>query len=150
MIVLDVNLLLYAYDVGSLKHREARSCLERLLSSNDLVGIPWQTVSAFLRIVTNQRLFQRPCTLEEAVKVIEFWLEQPNVRFLSPGDQHWSILRKVLIDGQVRGPLVSDAQLAALTMEYGGELYSTDRDFARFPGLRWKNPLEENDGNSNS
>jgi toxin-antitoxin system PIN domain toxin len=150
VIVLDANLLVYAYDALSPKHREALDFLERVLSGDELVGIPWQTVSAFLRIVSNPRLFQHSRTIEQAVKVIEFWLEQPNVRLLSPGDQHWSILRKVLIDGQVRGPLVSDAQLAALTMEYGGVLYSTDRDFARFAGLRWKNPLEENGGNLSS
>jgi uncharacterized protein len=150
MIILDANLLVYAYDASSPKHREARDCLERVFSGDDLVGIPWQTISAFLRIVSNPRLFQYPRTIEQAVKVIEFWLELPNVRLLSPGDQHWPILRKVLIDGQVRGPFVSDAQLAALTMEYGAVLYSTDRDFARFAGLRWENPLEEKGGNLSS
>ena len=150
MIVLDANLLLYAYDALSPKHQQSRNCLERIFSGDELVGIPWQTASAFLRIVSNPRLFQHSRTIEEAVKVIEIWLEQPNVRLLSPGDQHWPILRKVLIDGQARGPLASDAQLAAFTVEYGGMLYTTDRDFSRFAGLRWKNPLEENDENSSS
>jgi hypothetical protein len=68
-------------------------------------------------------------------------LEQPNVRVLTPGDDHWLLLRRMIVEGQASGPLVSDAQLAALTIEYGGVLHTTDRDFARFPGLRWKNPL---------
>ena len=80
-------------------------------------------------------------TLEEAARVIDAWFQQPNVRFLAPGEGHWSLLRGVMIDGQARGPLISDAALAALTIEYGGVLHTTDRDFARFPKLRWINPL---------
>jgi len=77
----------------------------------------------------------------EAAEFVNQWLEQPNVRVLTPGDEHWLIFRKMIVDGQASGPLVSDAHLAALTLEYGGVLYTTDRDFARFPGLRWTNPL---------
>lgn len=143
MIVLDVNILLYAYDAFSPKHREASHCIEEVFSSPELVGIPWSTVAAFLRIVTNPRLFEKSRSVEEAIKAVETWLGRSNVRLLAPGDQHWTHLRRMLLDGQARGPLVSDAQLAAITIEYGGELYTTDRDFARFPGLRWKNPLEE-------
>jgi predicted nucleic acid-binding protein len=69
-------------------------------------------------------------------------MEQPNVRLLPAGEQHWSLLRQMLLEGQARGPSISDADLAALTVEYGGTLHTTDRDFARFPGLRWTNPLE--------
>ena len=69
------------------------------------------------------------------------WVSQPNVRMLGPGEQHWSFLRQMMLEGQARGPLVTDAQLAALTIEYGGVLHTTDRDFSRFPGLRWKNPI---------
>jgi len=81
-------------------------------------------------------------TMEQAVAIVDQWLEAPNIRFLSPSEPHWPLLRQNLIHGQARGPLVSDAQLAPITIENGGALYSTDRDFARFPGLRWKNPLE--------
>jgi toxin-antitoxin system PIN domain toxin len=142
VIVPDANLLLYAYDSLSPQHEPARHWLEGVLSSRELVGMPWQTVSAFVRVVTNVRLFKRPRTIEEVVQLIEFWLQQPNVRPLSPGDQHWPIFRELLIKGQVTGPLATDAQLAALTLEHGGVLYTADRDFARFPGLRWVNPLE--------
>jgi len=142
VIVLDANILLYAYDSSSAKHARARAWVERVFSEGTLVGIPWQTVSAFLRVVTNTNLPGQRFTTEEAAQVVNQWLEQPNVRFLGPGDEHWSLLRRMLIEGQARGPLVTDAQLAALALEHGGVLYSTDRDFARFPGLRWSNPLE--------
>jgi len=142
VIVLDANILLYAYDSSSAKHARARAWVERVFSEGTLVGIPWQTVSAFLRVVTNTNLPGQRFTTEEAAQVVDQWLEQPNVRFLGPGDEHWSVLRRMLIEGQARGPLVTDAQLAALALEHGGVLYSTDRDFARFPGLRWSNPLE--------
>lgn len=142
MIILDANILLYAYDSTSDKHTQALAWVERVFSDGTVIGIPWQTVAAFLRIVTNPKLSGRRFTTEEAVEVVEIWIGQPNVRFLAPGEQHWSILRRMLIDGQARGPLVTDAQLAALALEHGGELNTTDRDFARFPGLRWNNPLE--------
>jgi toxin-antitoxin system PIN domain toxin len=143
VIVVDANLLLYAYDSVSPKYRQAKDWLVRTLSADYPVGIPLQSIGAFLRVATDPRLPGERFTMEEAVRIIESWLEPPSVSLLSPGDQHWPHLRLMLIKGQVRGPLVSDAQLAALTMEVGGELYSTDRDFARFPGLRWKNPLED-------
>jgi uncharacterized protein len=141
VIVLDVNILLYAYGAASPRHREARAWLEKVFSGAEPVGLPWQTLAAFIRIVTNPRLpgFRR--SAEEALRVVDEWLEQPNVRALVSGDQHWSLFRRMIIEGQASGPLVSDAQLAAVTIEYGGVLYTTDRDFARFPGLRWMNPL---------
>ena len=142
MIVLDANLLLYAYDSESQQHAKARAWIEQVFSDGTPVGLPWQTVTAFLRIVTNPRLSGKRFTPKEAALIVDQWVEQPNVRLLSPGEQHWIILRQMLVDGQARGPLVSDAHLAALTIEYGGILQTTDRDFARFPGLRWKNPLE--------
>lgn len=141
MTVLDANLLLYAYDSASPQHAKARDWIERVFSGAVPVGLPWQTISAFLRIMTNARLPGERFTLDEAVQVVESWLEQPNVRLLAPGDDHWQLFRQAMVEGQAAGPLVSDAHLAALTVEYGGVLHTTDRDFARFPGLRWTNPL---------
>lgn len=141
MIVLDANILLYAYDASSQLHEKARAWVEQLFSDGTAVGLPWQTVAAFLRITTHPRLPGSRLSAEEATQIVEAWLDQPNVRLLAPGDQHWPVLRKMVIDGQARGPLVSDAHLAALTAEYGGILQTTDRDFARFPALRWANPL---------
>ena len=141
MIVLDANILLYAYDSASLHHAKARAWVEGAFSGVEPIGLPWQTVAAFLRIMTNPRLPGARFSLAEAVEIVDRWLEQANVRLLAPGDDHWQLLRKTALEGQAPGPLITDAQLAALTMEYGGVLHTTDRDFARFPGLRWTNPL---------
>jgi toxin-antitoxin system PIN domain toxin len=141
VIVLDANVLLYAYDSDSDKHAKARVWVEEVFSGASPVGLPWQTVSAFMRIVTNPGLAGKRFTLVEVVEIVDQWVKQPNVRLLGPGDNHWSFLRQMIVDGQVRGPLITDAQLAALTVEYGGVLHTTDRDFSRFPGLRWKNPI---------
>ncbi|MGH9498499.1 MAG: TA system VapC family ribonuclease toxin [Terriglobales bacterium] len=141
MIVLDANILLYAYDSASPHHAKAREWVERVFSSGELIGLPWTTIAAFLRIVTNTRLPGERMTLTEAVAVVDHWFEQPNVVALGPSEHHWQVFRNVILEGQAPGGLISDAQLAAITMEVGGELYTTDRDFARFPGLRWQNPL---------
>ncbi|HVO80917.1 MAG TPA: type II toxin-antitoxin system VapC family toxin [Terriglobales bacterium] len=141
MIVLDANLLLYAYDSLSSQHARARAWVEQVFSGSEPVGLPWPTVAAFLRIMTHPRLPGERLTLNEAVAVVDRWLEQPNVRLLAPGEDHWRLFRQMIVEGQAPGALVSDAHLAALTIEYGGVLNTTDRDFARFPGLRWKNPL---------
>lgn len=147
MIVLDANILLYAYDSASAEHVKARAWIEEVFSQADPVGLPWQTIVAFLRIMANTRLPGERFSLEEAARLVDRWLDQPNVRLLAPGEghsgyEHWPLLRRMIVEGQAQGSLVSDAQLAALTVEYGGTLHTTDRDFARFPGLRWKNPLE--------
>jgi hypothetical protein len=105
------------------------------------VGLPWQSISAFIRIATNQNL-PDSLPMQNAVDLVNQWLIRPQVQPLVPGERHWSIYRQMLIEGQVRGPLTSDAQLAALTIEFGGVLHTTDRDFTRFPGLRWLNPLQ--------
>lgn len=141
MIVLDANILLYAYDSASSHHKRARAWIEEIFSEATAVGLPWQSVTAFLRIMTNSRL-PGSFSVEEAVQVVDQWLEQPNIRLLAPGDDHWPLLRRMVVEGQAPGALVSDAELAALTAEFGGILHTTDRDFARFPDLRWTNPLE--------
>ena len=140
MIVLDANLLLYAYDTGATEHKAARIFIESILSGSDAVGLPWQSIAAFLRIATNPILPGR-ISMEQAVEIVAAWIEQPNVTLLCPGEKHWTTFCQMLDEGQVHGPMVTDAQLAALTIEHGGILHTTDRDFARFPGLRWKNPL---------
>jgi toxin-antitoxin system PIN domain toxin len=141
MIILDANILLYAYDNGSMLHSKARSWVEDVFSGTTPIGLPWQTINAFLRIMTNSRLPGERFSIREAARIAELWLEQPNVRPLAPSENHWPLFRQMIIEGQASGPLVTDAQLAALAIEYGGVLHTTDRDFARFPGLRWKNPL---------
>ena len=141
MIVVDANLLLYSYDSALPRHEPARAWLEKVFSGTEPVVLPWQSIGAFARIITNRRLPGERFSIQEVVEIVDRWLEQPNVHALGPGEQHWPLFRQMLVEGQVSGDLTSDAQLAALTMECGGVLHTTDRDFARFPGLRWKNPL---------
>jgi toxin-antitoxin system PIN domain toxin len=141
VIVLDANLLLYAYDGTSAHHSAARGWLQGVFSGPELIGLPWQVVWAFLRLSTNSRIFANSLSMEQAVGIVQQWMDLKQVRLLAPGERHWDLLQHILIEGQVRGPLTTDAELAALTIEHGGVLYTTNRDFARFPGLRWVNPL---------
>lgn len=141
MTLVDANILLYAEDSLSVRHAAARSWWDDRLSGTELVGLCWPVLTAFIRIATNPRLHQRPLTLEEASRRVQSWLEQPCVRLLQPTDQHWTIFRRVLREGNASGNLVSDAHLAALALEHNAELCSADADFARFPGLKWSNPL---------
>jgi uncharacterized protein len=141
MIVVDANLLLYAYDVDSAFYAASRKHLEALFSSSETVGIPLQCISAFLRISTQKGALRAPYPIEEAVEFVREWLALPHVQLLTAGERYWSILQRMLLEGHAAGRLVTDAGIAAMTIEYGGELHTNDRGFARFPGLRWKNPL---------
>ena len=141
MIVVDANLLIYAYNTASPLYKKSRDWLEEVFSGTEAVGLPWLSVAAFLRVTTNPKLHGRQYTFDEAAGIIEGWMAQANVRILAPSDDHWLQFRRMMAEGKASGPLISDAELAAVTVEYGGVLYTTDRDFARFPGLRWKNPL---------
>jgi len=143
VIVLDANLLLYAFDNKALRHDAAQAWLEMALSGSEFIGLPWQTIYAFLRISTDPRISADQFPMERAISVVQQLLKHPTVRILTPGERHWSLLQRMLVEGQAKGPLATDAQLAALTIESGGVLYTSDRDFARFPGLRWVNPLLE-------
>jgi len=141
VILIDANLLLYAYDPDSPQHEVSRGWLEEVLSGSGLVRFPWITLWAFLRISTNPRVFVHPLSAAEAQEAVASWLEQPNAGIVEPGERHLEILSGLLRDGQATGPLVMDAVLAALAIEHGATLCSTDRDFARFPGLDWENPI---------
>jgi len=141
MILADANLLLYAYHARAAQHRASREWLEAVLSGPDLVRFAWLTLWAFLRISTNPRAFTRPLSTTEAEAAVSAWLAQPAAGILEPGDRYWEILRGLLREGQTVGPLVMDAALAALAIEHGAVLCTTDSDFSRFPGLTWKNPL---------
>lgn len=141
MILIDANLLLYAYNTGAEQHRASRDWLEGALSGSELVSLAWVSVWAFLRIATNPRVFTHPLSATEAGSIVASWLNQPIASILDPGERHLDILRKLIKEGQATGPLVMDAALAALAIEHGATLYSTDRDFLRFAGLKWQNPL---------
>ncbi|MBN9689180.1 MAG: PIN domain-containing protein [Verrucomicrobia bacterium] len=141
MILVDANLLLYAEDSLSEHHEAARTWWDGQLSGSEPVGLCWPVLNAFIRIGTNPRLHQRPLTLKEVIERVQSWLDQPCVRILQPTDQHWRIFQQMLQSGKAVGNLVSDAHLAALAAEHNAVLYSTDADFSRFRGLKWRNPL---------
>jgi len=137
----DANLLLYAEDAISPHHEAARNWWDACLSGTESVNLCWPVLNAYLRIATNQRLHERPLTMDEAIQRVESWLDQPCVRLVSPTEAHWEIFQTQIRESSATGNLVSDAHLAALAIEHASVLYSTDRDFARFPSLKWKNPI---------
>jgi toxin-antitoxin system PIN domain toxin len=141
LILVDANILLYAYRPGAEQHEKAKGWLEAALSGSQLVRFAWLTLWAFLRISTSARVFERPLSAAEAGSAVSAWLAQPIAGILEPGERHWEILRGLMKENQVAGALVTDAALAALAIEHGATLFSTDRDFTRFPGLRLRNPL---------
>ena len=141
MIFVDANLLLYAYHTRAPEHARSRAWLEAALSGPERVGFAWLTLWAFLRIATNPRVFDRPLSVTEAESAVSSWLAQPAAIILEPEERHWEILRGLMRDGQTAGPLVMDAVVASIAIEHGATLYTTDRDFSRFIGLKWLNPL---------
>jgi len=140
--LLDANILLYAYNADAPQHEPARRWLDDLFAGDEWIGLPWLTLWAFLRIATNPRVYPRPLAAEEAFQILEGWLRLPKVRVVEPGARHSELLRALAVGSQAAGPLLTDAALAALAFEHGAVLASTDRDFSRFPNLRWLNPLQ--------
>lgn len=137
----DVNLLLYAIDERSPKHDRARPWLEGALSGTEAVAFSWAVLLGFLRISTHPAIFERPLQSDEAFAYVNAWLDRPCATTVAPTVHHAAILRKLLEPLGAGGNLVSDAHLAALAIEHGAELCSSDTDFARFEGLRWLDPL---------
>jgi len=141
MILVDANLLLFAEDSQATLHAGARDWWDTQLSGDDPVCLCWTLLTAFVRIGTNPRVYQRPLTIPEALARVQSWLEQPCVRIIHATGRHLDVFGHLLAAGQATANLVPDAHLAALAIEHGCVLHSTDGDFARFPGLAWKNPL---------
>ena len=137
----DANLLIYAYNEKAEQHERAKQWLEKTLSSPELFGLSWQVITAFLRISTNTRIFSLPFDLPEAIEIVEEWLAQPQVKILLPTEKHWKIFSNLIVEGQTNGALMMDAHLAALAIEHGATLATTDRDFVRFSKLKTTNPL---------
>ena len=141
MRIVDLNLLLYAVNRDSAKHHRAKAWLEEVLSGDELVALPWVVVLGFLRLTTNSRILPRPMESGDAIRIVDSWLSRPNVEVLNPGPEHWRILRQLLEETGTAANLTTDTHLAALAIEAGAQLCSSDADFARFPHLRWENPL---------
>ncbi len=139
--LVDANILLYAVDSDSRFHAPARSWLEEAINGTRRVGIPWQSLTAFVRISTHPRALREPLSPGEAWAFVEEWLDAPVTWTPEPGRAHREILGGLVMDLDLRANLVSDAVLAALCLEHGLTMVSADSDFARFPDLTWINPL---------
>lgn len=142
MILLDSNLLIYACVDTFPQHKFAKTWLDETLTDSPRIGLPWPTLLSFVRIISNPRIFERPTTIEKAWRITQEWLELPNTWIPEPTERHAEVLGKLLRSTAHRANLVPDAHLAAIAIEQGLELLSTDGDFARFPGLQWRNPLQ--------
>jgi hypothetical protein len=141
VILVDVNILLYATNSEADQHAKSREWLDGKLAGAAPVGLPWPTLLAFLRVATNPRAFRSPLTMEVAWQQVSTWLSAETVWTPEPTERHAGVLGELLALPGVYGNLVPDAHLAALAIEHGLTLCSTDGDFARFPGLTWLNPL---------
>ena len=139
--LVDANILLYAVDETSPFHERARDWMEETLNGSRRVGLPWASLTAFLRIVTNPRALADPLAPAEAWALVDAWLDAPTVWVPTPGRGHREILGRLVGDLDLRANLIPDAVLAALCIEHGMEMVSTDTDFARFTELNWHNPI---------
>ena len=143
MIIPDVNLMIHTYNLDSPRHAAARKWWEQTLNLSRPVGMPWATILGFIRIMTHRGILQNPMFPAEATRRARSWLASPRVQILLPGETHAEILFGLLERLGAAGNLTTDAHLAAMAIEYQAELASTDADFARFPGLRWFNPIAD-------
>jgi len=139
--LVDANILLYAVDQDSPHHHAAKDWMEEALNGPRRVGLPWQSLTAFLRISTNPRAMTSPLTPAEAWAMVQGWLDAPNVWEPQPGRGYREILGRLIRDLHLGANLISDAALAALCIEHGLSIVSADSDFARFTELEWFNPI---------
>jgi uncharacterized protein len=140
MILPDVNVLVYAFRKDVPQHPVCRGWLNNVVASDVRFGLSPLTLSAVVRVTTNPRSYRMPSTLDDAVGFCEDLLQQPHCQIVEPGERHWDIFRRLCVETDTRGPSVTDAWFAALAIEWGCEWISFDRDYARFPGLRWQVP----------
>ncbi len=141
MRLLDVNILLYAYDETASLHEPAAAWLSSEFNGREPTGLTYATVLAFVRIATSPRIMQQPFTIKAACEVVDEWFAQPSVVLLPPTERHWSVFAEVAIASQSSAGLIPDADLAASALEHGATLCTNDRDFSRFPNLRVEYPL---------
>jgi len=141
LILVDANLLLYAEDALSPYHDPARTWWDAQLSGSSPICLCWTVLGAFIRIGTNPRVFEHPLSLEQAISKVQTWIEQPCTRLIHTTERHWEIFQEILLHGKAVANLVTDAHLAALSIEHGCEIFTTDADFARFPSVKWRNPI---------
>jgi toxin-antitoxin system PIN domain toxin len=142
MILLDVNVLVYAFRADSPRHAEYHDWLTDRVHQREVFGLSELVLSGALRVLTHPRVFNPPTPLDRAIEFVEALRAQPNCVLVAPGPRHWEIFRELCEKAHAKGNLVADAYLAALAIEHGCEWITTDRDFARFRGLRWRHPLD--------
>jgi toxin-antitoxin system PIN domain toxin len=142
MILIDVNVLVYAHRADSPRHAAYRKWLEELINSDQAYGFSDHVLSSFIRIVTHPRIFNPPSDLDSAFAFTQVIRTQPNAIPITPGPRHWEIYKNLCEAASVKGNLAPDAFFAALAIESGSEWITTDRDYSRFPGLKWHHPLE--------
>ncbi|HUO85624.1 MAG TPA: type II toxin-antitoxin system VapC family toxin [Thermoanaerobaculia bacterium] len=140
MNLVDANVLIYAVNSDAPHHRRSKKWLESALSGTETVGFPWVVLLAFLRVTTRRGIFERPLSTAGAIGYVDSWLQQPPAELVVPGPNHWALLRTMVAASGTAGNLTSDAHLAALAIEGGWRLVSTDYDFQRFIGLNVWNP----------
>jgi uncharacterized protein len=143
MRLVDVNVLVYAFREDAPGHAAYKRWLDALVGSDEAYGVADQLLSGFLRIVTHPRVFHPPTPLDPALAFVDAFRHHPNAVLVTPRARHWDIFTRLCGDADVRGNLVPDAWLAALAIESGCEFITTDRDYARFPTLRWRHPLHD-------
>ena len=141
MILIDVNLLLYAYNADAPQHAAAKRWIEEIFGGDEIVALPWMTLWGFVRLSTNPRVWPSPMKAEDAFEIVRSWLAQPGVTVVEPGPRHFDLLQRMVIECQAAGRMVSDAVLAALALEHGATLATSDHDFKRFSDVRLINPL---------
>lgn len=142
MVLPDVNVLVYAHREDTSDHQEYRAWLTEVVNSPRAYGLSDLVLSGFLRVVTHPRVFREPSPLDSALAFVSEIRERPSRVRVAPGPRHWEIFVDLLATTEARGNLIPDAYFAALAIESGSEWITTDRDYARFPGLRWRHPLE--------
>jgi toxin-antitoxin system PIN domain toxin len=138
----DANILLYAYNKDAEHHNESRHWLDQSFAEPDPIALPWLVTQAFIRVGTNPRIFSSPLTVEQATRIVSSWLKRSNVEVIEPSPRYWGIFGGLLLETGTAGLKVTDAALAALAIDHGAVLCSTDRDFRRFPGLKLLDPLD--------
>ena len=142
MVLLDINVLINAHRLDAPRHHEFQQWLEREISSGRPYSVPSLVRSGFIRIITHYKIFQNPTSPETAIRFMESLRENENHVEISPGIRHWKIFMDLCLALEAKGNLVADAYLAAMAIESGGEWITADRDFARFPGVKWRHPLD--------
>jgi uncharacterized protein len=140
MVLPDVNILICAFRPHMPEHPRCREWLQSVVDDNSLFGISPLSLAALVRVTTNKRIWKEPSSIADAFRFNDYLLAQPHCQIVEPGERHWEVFKRLCVETETGGPRVTDAWYAALAIEWGCEWITLDRDYARFPGLRWRPP----------